>query len=211
MPGSAHRQADVGPQPARLLYAACVVGGQRSWSAPIGLASHRLDNGSTTWTQPLPAGMPGGRGLQSGDAYFLPTTAGHLLKFNITRPANSRPTSRQTCIGQPGGYQDQIISAERRLAVGLLSDRAARDIVAARLKDKPGRCVGADAPRRTCWRMTKPGRRVECCAMPIRSHLRTTPSGLRWCTHSWALETDFKSYSNTPGELEALLDQPRSG
>ncbi len=121
---------------ADMQFIACVHQGKAILVGKDRLLAIRLQDGITVWTRPLsddrPA-MPSGRGFQTGDSYFLPTTDAELLEVDL---ATGQIAQRVKC-PQPLGnlmcYDDQVISQGVDQVTAFYQIQPLRELVAARL------------------------------------------------------------------------------
>ena len=181
-----------------------MVGADRLQAISLARRLGHLDEGAAAGLARRP------RDPQPADAYFLPTTTGHLLKV---RPANGEIVSdveTDLPLGQPGGLQGPDHFAERGLAVGLLSDRTAARVVARRLQDNPDDVWALGTLRRTA------ALRRPACAQAVevlRHAYRLAPQddAIRTALVQAlmaALRDDFANNRQFAIELETLIDQP---
>ncbi len=197
------------PQPrSGLLFTACATGEQAVLVGADRVQAISLASGATIWTQALPEGMPSGRGLRTGSAYFLPTTTGHLLKIDITTGQIAADMRTDEPLGNLVAYRDQIISQSVQWLSAYYQADPLRAVVADRLKDDPddvwalthrADLLLADGAQHEALEVLRRAYRIAPQDAVRASLVRTLMS---------ALAADFAHYRPYAAELEALIDQP---
>lgn len=100
------------PQPRGAhLYVACVHHGKVILVGPERMTAIRLSDGQAAWESPLDlADPPSGRGLYSGQHYFLPTMGSELLKIDLESGQIVERTRTSIVLGNLVAYRDEILS-----------------------------------------------------------------------------------------------------
>lgn len=198
------------PQPRNgLLYTACVVDGQAVMVGADRVQAIALADGSVTWTQPLPQGLPSGRGIRTGDAYYLPTTASQLLRFELATGNIVSEVETSLPLGNLVAYKDQLVSQNVDWLAAYYQTEPLRADVARRLEADPD----------DIWALT---RRAELLlydgvhgeAVEVLRHAyRLAPqddairASLVQALMS-AMRSGFQANRQLAAELETLIDQP---
>ena len=126
------------PQPRnQLLFTGCVRDGKVVMVGADRLQAISLADGSVVWTTELPEGMPSGRGIVTADSYYLPTSAGQLLQFDLATGTLAREIHTDQVLGNLVAFRDQIISQNVDWLAAYYQSQPLRDVVARRLAEDP--------------------------------------------------------------------------
>jgi outer membrane protein assembly factor BamB len=198
------------PQPRNgLLYTACVVDGTVVLVGADRLQGVHAATGETVWTTLLPQGLPAGRGLRSGEAYYLPSTAGQLWKFDIRSGALATTIETDLPLGNLVAHRDQIISQNVDWLAAYYQTEPLRAAVARRLEAAP---QDTWALARRAELLLYDGEHAEALET-LRTAHRLAPhdDGIRAALLQallTALQDDFAGSLPLASELEGLIEQP---
>ncbi len=98
---------------ADMQFVACIHQGNAILVGKHKLIAMRLTDGETVWTSPLRESegeMPSGRGFQTGDSYFFPTTASELVEVDLNKGKIAQRVETPRVLGNLLCYDDQVIS-----------------------------------------------------------------------------------------------------
>lgn len=168
-----------------------------------------LDDGAVQWSCQLASGTPSGRGMLSGDHYYLPTTARRLLKIDLNKGAISQNIETDAVLGNLIAYQDQIISQNVDWLAAYYQTDSLRQKVAQRLEEDPD----------DTWALTHraellrhDGKHSEALKMFQRAYeLRPSDNNIRGSLVQSllsALRDDFETNAELAARLEKLIAQP---
>ncbi|MHB8970379.1 MAG: outer membrane protein assembly factor BamB family protein [Pirellulaceae bacterium] len=198
------------PQPrGDMLFTACVAGGKAVLVGSNRLQAISMEDGSAGWVKELPHGLPGGRGLRAGGAYFLPTTTGHLLKFDLQSGDIVADIETDLPLGNLVAYKDQIVSHNVDWLAAYYQTEPLRDVVNRRLQENPDDVWGL---ARRAELLLYDGNHASAVEA-LRHAYRLTPqdNAIRTALVQAllvALRDDFPTNRPFAAELESLIDQP---
>ncbi|TVS18003.1 MAG: hypothetical protein EA424_11765 [Planctomycetaceae bacterium] len=93
------------------LYVACVHHGKVILVGPEQMTAIQLKDGQAAWENPLDLmDPPSGRGLYTGQHYFLPTMGSELLKIDLDSGQIVERTMTSIVLGNLVAYRDEILS-----------------------------------------------------------------------------------------------------
>ena len=192
-----------------LLFTAAVRGGQALMVAKDHVQCINLSDGKTAWKQSLPAGTPSGRGILSGRYYFLPTSAGRLLKIDINTGQLDKEIETNLVMGNLLAYRDQIVSQGVDWLSVYYQSEPLRRIVTEKLQKNPD---DVWALARRAELELYDGQRSEALAT-LQAAFRLAPNddsvrSLLVTSLLSALRDDFAQNQDSARQLEDLIDQP---
>ena len=167
-------------QRGELLFTGCVVAGKAIMVGADRVQAISLQDGSVVWRKGFPSGLPSGRGIHAGGAYFLPTTTGHLLKFDLSSGEIDADIETDLPLGNLVAYKDQIISQNVDWLSAYYQSEPLRAVVDRRLQECPTTCGAWHAAPSCCCTTANMGQRSRPCATPIGRLPGTTPFAPRW-------------------------------
>jgi outer membrane protein assembly factor BamB len=198
------------PQPrGELLFTACVAGGRAVLVGSDRLQAISMEDGSVAWMKKLSHGRPGGRGIRAGGAYFLPTTTGHLIKFDLQSGEIVADIETDLPLGNLVAYKDQIISHNVDWLSAYYQTEPLRDVVNRRLRENPDDVWGL---ARRAELLLYDGDHASAVESLRHAHrLAPQDDAIRTAlvqTLLVALRDDFPTNRPFAVELESLIDQP---
>ncbi|MHB0956158.1 MAG: outer membrane protein assembly factor BamB family protein [Pirellulaceae bacterium] len=198
------------PQPRdQMLFVACVDGGKALLVGVDRVQAMSLHDGSIVWATEVPSGRPSGRGIQADGAYFLPTTTGHLLKFDTQSGDLLADVEMDRALGNLVAYKDQIISHNVDWLSAYYQTEPLRALVDRRLQQTPNDVWGLarraelllyDGQHAAAVEALRQAYRQAPQDYAIRSSLVQTLMA--------ALRDDFANNRQFASELESIMDQP---
>ena len=198
------------PQPrGELLFTGCVAAGKAIMVGADRVQAIALQDGSVVWMKGLPSGLPSGRGIHTGGAYFLPTTTGHLLKFNLSSGEIDADIETDLPLGNLVAYNDQIISQNVDWLSAYYQSEPLRAVVDRRLQEVPDDVWGSGA----CAELLLYDGQLAAAVETLRHAYRQAPQDHAIRTAlvralMAALRDDFANNRQMAMELESLIDQP---
>jgi outer membrane protein assembly factor BamB len=123
---------------AGMQYVACIHKGNAILVGKHKLIALRLSDGGTVWTSHLQRSkgeMPSGRGFQTGDSYFLPTTSSELLEVELKSGEITERVKTPRVLGNLLCYNDQVISQGVDRVAAFYQIEPLRRLVAERLAE----------------------------------------------------------------------------
>jgi outer membrane protein assembly factor BamB len=201
---------------ADMLYIAAVHDGKVVLVGKNRVAALNLADGqplTKAWAEPLmleSGEMPSGRGYQTGDVYFLPTTKGDLLKIDLAKGEILKRTNVGRTLGNLVAYKDQLISQQYDGVTAFYQSEALREQLAERLKANPEDPIGL--AQRAQIELFDGQRDAALATLRKAHHLDPKNDDTRALlvqTLLVSLEKDFAQYEKLAAEVEPLLDQPQ--
>jgi outer membrane protein assembly factor BamB len=192
-----------------LLYVACASQGRAVLVGREQVQAISLEDGSVQWTKNIPHGIPSGRGMFSQGAYLLPTTAKHLLKFDVKTGEIVADIETDQILGNLIACNDQIISQNVDWVSAYYQSEPLRAVVENRLRESPDDVWGLT--RRAELLMYDGQHTAAVDALRRAYQLAPQDDSIRASLVTAlmaALRSDFASNTALAGELESLLDQP---
>ncbi|MEC9003213.1 MAG: PQQ-binding-like beta-propeller repeat protein, partial [Planctomycetota bacterium] len=193
------------------LYVACVHQGKVVMVGKESITAFTLADGKPAWSEPitLKKGMPSGRGFQSDDFYYLPTTGKQLLKIDLSKGEILQEITTSTVLGNLVCYRDEVISQTPRNLETYLQAARLREKVAARLEKDP---QDSWALARRCELLLQDGKRLEALDS-LRKCYQLDPTDI--AMRSLLIDTildllreDFTTHQGLIAEARDLVEQP---
>lgn len=197
---------------ANMLYVAAVHEGKIVLVGRNRVAAIKLADGQPAWDEPLEltGEMPSGRGFQSGDSYYLPTSQAQLLKIDLATGKLLQKTTTGRVLGNLVPYGNQLVSQHFDGVSSYYQSESLRTLLAERLKQKPD---DPEALAQQAQLQLFDGERDQALETLRKAYdLDRTNDDTRSLlvrTLLEALERDFSSYQQLAAEIEPLLDQPQ--
>ena len=193
------------------LYVACVHDGKVVMVGKESITAFTLADGKPAWSEPitLKKGMPSGRGFQSDNFYYLPTTGKQLLKIDLAKGEILQEITTSTVLGNLVCYRDEVISQTPRNLETYLQAARLREKVAARLEKDP---QDSWALARRCELLLQDGKRLEALDS-LRKCYQLDPTDI--AMRSLLIDTildllreDFTTHQGLIDEAHGLVEQP---
>ena len=193
------------------LYVACVHEGQVVMVGKDKISAFKLADGSPAWPEPigLVNEMPSGRGFQSDEFYFLPTTGMKLLKIDLSEGKLVQEITTSRVLGNLVCYKDEVISQTPLNLETYLQAAKLRAKVSERLAKNP---QDSWALARQCELLLQDGKQLEALAA-LRKCQQLDPTDV--ATRTLLIETilnllrkDFSTHQNLVEEARRLAQHP---
>lgn len=191
------------------LFVACVAQGRAVLVGRDKVQAIALEDGSVQWTKNIPQGIPSGRGMFSQGAYLLPTTAKHLLKFDVQTGDIVADIETDQPLGNLIACNDQIVSQNVDWVSAYYQCEPLRAVVDKRLLESPDDVWGLT--RRAELLMYDGQHTAAVNALRRAYQLAPQDDAIRASLVTAlmaALRSDFAANQALAAELESLLDQP---
>jgi len=193
------------------LYVACIHQGQVIMVGKDKISAFKLSDGSAAWTKPieLQLEMPSGRGFQSEEFYFLPTTGKKLLKIDLTEGKIVQKITTSRVLGNLICYKDEVISQTPLNLETYLQAAKLRTKVSERLQKNP---QDIWALARHCELLLQDDKQLEALeALRKCQQIDSTDVATRTLlieTILNLLRKDFSTHQNLVEEARSLVQHP---
>ncbi len=192
-----------------MLYPACVVDGNAIMVARDYVKAISIQDGSAVWKCEFADGVPSGRGMLSGNTYYLPTSANHLLKIDVKSGKIVEDLETDLTLGNLIAYKDQVISLNVDWLAAYYQMEPLRTQVAQRLAANPD---DGWALARKAELLLHDGKHGEALEVFQRAYaMNPQDDSIRASlvrSLLAALRDDFAGNQKYAVKLENLIDQP---
>ena len=171
-----------------------------------------LKDGSDAWSAPLllpKEAMPSGRGFLTDHSYYLPTTAGEVVKIHVHDGLLEKRYPTGNVLGNLVCYRDNVITQGVDYLSAFYQTEPLRRLVEERLAADPN---DARALAQKGQLLLHDGQQHEALIALRRSQELNSDDATRALlvdTLLRALRADFTSNGHLAGEVEDLIDQPQ--
>lgn len=194
---------------ADMLFTACIYHGNAIMVAKNDVRAISLEDGKTQWTRSLQAAMPSGRGMRTGDHYYLPTTDNRLLTLDLTDGSLVEQIETDTMLGNLVAYQDQVVSQNVDWLAAYYQTDPLRKIVDERLVANPQDSWALARKAELLLHDGDHGKALE--VFQLAHKLNPEDDAIRASlvrSLLAALRDDFATNRRFADELESLISQP---
>ncbi len=192
-----------------MLYAGGIVGNHALMVGKDNVRAIDMRDGHLVWNRPLTEGVPSGRGMVSGQQYYLPTTANRLIKIDAATGDILEDIATDMTLGNLVAYKDQVVSLNVDYLSAYYQTEPLRTVVADRLAANAN---DQWALARQAELLLHDGKHSEALQIFQRAYqLNPEDDSIRASLVQSllaALRDDFASNRAHAEELEGLIDQP---
>ncbi|MBI2478959.1 MAG: PQQ-binding-like beta-propeller repeat protein [Planctomycetia bacterium] len=196
------------------LYIGCIHEGRALVVCKHKLVALHMEDGKPAWKQPveLQRGdleMPSGRGFQSGDYYFLPTTTSALLKVSLATGEITSRTATPTPLGNLICYKDEVVTHSAGSVAAYFQISSLRTRVAKQLEQnaddswalaRQGELFLYDGQSEEALRVLRRAHELDPNDDAVRS--------LVVSTFLAAIKIDFAAHRELSAQVQPLIDLP---
>ena len=196
------------------LYIGCIHEGRALVVCKHKLVSLQMNDGKPAWQEPVElrrgdSEMPSGRGFQSGDFYYLPTTTSALLKISlgdgkiVSRTATPSPLGNLIC------HRDEVVTHSAGSVAVYFQIASLRALVAKRLEQdaddswalaRQGELLLHDGESEDALRVLRRAHELDPDDDAVR--------GLFVSTFLAAIKIDFAAHRELSAQVQPLIDLP---
>ncbi len=192
------------------LYVACVHRGKVILVGPERITAIHLDDGQRAWENPLDLpDPPSGRGLYTGQHYFLPTMGSELLKIDLQSGRIEERTMTSIVLGNLVAYRDEILSHGPQWLSTFYQSEPLQQRVEETLTRDPNNLEALGQYGELLLAQGKRDQAIETLRLVCQqSPDNTMTRSLLADTLLAALQEDFQGRLDTVDEIRSLVEHP---